>query len=286
MPDVAELEQLCILLERVQDTALQRRATRLYRALVEDLPNTASIALMRSRQSGKPVFRISGASMFRRIPGAPEARFLAIDIPLSRDRTSLQALERPEGMTRYVLTWSPSVVRLPRGATNLGHVDLTELKRILTDAVKRDRKKLLHELTHFVDVARLGREAWTAASRGYRSDTEDPAAYANHPLELNAYFQQLASAEREDFDAAMNGNDPAWDLWRWLDMDVKQTVREFTSKIERSVWSHLSERNKRRLRSRAALLFAEMQQQARSKLTDLAAEGDEDAQYVVQDADW
>jgi len=273
-------DRLEILIERAQDTELQRRAALLYRALVKALDKPIEAVLMRSRQTGHMVFRIRP---FGRVSGVRDARHLALDVPVRHDQTSLWPLERPEGITRYVLTWRPTIVYLPRGTTSLGQVSIRELRELLSRAVVQDREKLMHELTHFIDIVRLGKERWRAADRGYKTDTEDLERYANHPIELNAYYQQIAAAEREDFDIALNGDDPVWDLWQWADFDVKEAVGRFTSKIQRHIWQQMTEKNKRRFRKRAAMFYDEIRQQAREKLHELAADGDEDAQYALAD---
>jgi hypothetical protein len=50
------------------------------------------------------------------------------------------------------------------------------------------KNPLVHELVHFVDFMRI--KGWDKAISNYPAPDKDFAKYANHPVEMNAYFQQ------------------------------------------------------------------------------------------------
>lgn len=76
-----------------------------------------------------------------------------------------------------------------------------DARRVLTD--KKNRKVLVHEITHFVDAGRLGKERWKQSTKDYKSAEEDVVSYFNHPIETNARFQQGLDGVLEEYRAIL-----------------------------------------------------------------------------------
>lgn len=146
------------------------------------------------------------------------------------------------------------------------------------------RSPLLHELTHHVDARRM-RGGWGKAEKNYVDPKEDPEGYFNHPLEMNAYFQQGVASYTSDWKDILKDftpDDPNEDahavaLMNMMDME-KLSWREFLASVLRVLpsqfWGYLTQENKRRFTKRVYDLYDEIVGGSQRRLRDLRRKHD------------
>jgi len=169
-------------------------------------------------------------------------------------------------------------------------VDDLNYKLLVKRAVEKNKKQIVHELTHHLDYLRMG-GGWDEAERSYKTPEEDAEAYYNHPLEMNAYFQMGASPVVEEYQTLLadlekdtgpdNEGSGAHQMAVWSLSDMagstwdgflKDWVRGQTDKGK--FWENLTPKNRKRMQKRVYDLFDKTVLDAKRKLEELKRRGD------------
>jgi serine/threonine protein kinase len=153
-----------------------------------------------------------------------------------------------------------------------------------SDVVKNS---LIHELVHFVDFLRI--KGWYKAVSDYPDQDKDFVKYANHPVEMNAYFQQSIADFVKEYKAVIEkieddtgpDNDGSADhqtaVWRLMDTaheKLPQFMERWQSRFKPRVWESLSPENQKKMKARAYQLFDRITGDAKKRLKVLVDRGD------------
>ena len=165
----------------------------------------------------------------------------------------------------------------------------TEPKKSFVRAVSSAMVKnpLVHELVHFVDFLRI--KGWDKAVSNYPAPDKDFAKYANHPVEMNAYFQQSIADFVKDYKSVTEkieddtgpDNDGSSDhqtaVWRLMDTAYEKLphfMERWQAQFKPNIWKALSPENQKKMKSRAYQLFDRINSDAKKRLKVLVDRGD------------
>ena len=180
------------------------------------------------------------------------------------------------------------------GLKGLGQrfTDVDTSPRTALEGVKKHKNVLIHELIHYVDTRRIGDAGWEKSLKNYKSPDEDPVAYFNHPLELNAYFLQALSEMTAKIEETLSEINPrkndnthqtaVWSLDDWLNdyKDFKKFRRSFWAGYHFEAKKHLTSKNKRRQDKRVYDTWSKLYRKAQKTMDYLLKSGDEMAHMM------
>ena len=166
-------------------------------------------------------------------------------------------------------------------------------------AVEWKRTALIHEITHALDYKRFGTTRWKAAVKSYPKEprTARPAYY-NHPVELNAYFQQALAYATHKLTIALDEiggqyeNDRQAGVWKLYDyLQANDTFDKFWAVMARQLqvvdsiafMENVNAPNLRKFKRRAYGVWAEAMGNAQEAFDRLLAQGDEMALFMVRE---
>jgi hypothetical protein len=149
------------------------------------------------------------------------------------------------------------------------------------------KNPLVHELVHFVDFMRI--KGWDKAVSNYPAPDKDFAKYANHPVEMNAYFQQSIADFVKDYKSVTEKieddtgpeNDGSSDhqtaVWRLMDTAYEKLphfMELWQERFKPNIWKALSPENQKKMKARAYQLFDRINSDAKKRLKVLVDRGD------------
>lgn len=158
----------------------------------------------------------------------------------------------------------------------------------LKGTVKTLKKQIVHELVHHFDHLRM-EGGWGEADKSYVNPQEDSAGYYNHPLEMNAYFQQGAQEKVDEWQELKSRLDPTtgpdnegdnthqgavWRIDDFSNATYQTFLQSWKQGVGRTFWQNLTPKNQRRMQKRVYDLWYRITSEAKKIIKDLKRRGD------------
>ena len=157
-------------------------------------------------------------------------------------------------------------------------------KALVKSVVKRSKGKIIHELVHHIDYQRM-KGGWDEAEKSYVGLFQDKAKYFNHPIEMNAYFQQGSAPVMEEYKELLAGlrpdkpedTDHQLAVWNLGDMAVTPFngfFKDWKRHLLPDFWPSLTKANQRRMQKRVYDLYDHVVVGAQRRLKELRRQKD------------
>lgn len=171
---------------------------------------------------------------------------------------------------------------------------LLSWKEVVKDRVRKNKKEIIHELVHHMDYHRM-KGGWEEAEKSYSSPDKDWAEYYNHPLELNAYYQQgvepLISEHRKLLRDLESGTGPGNEgssahqlavmaLGDLAQASFEDLLKDWKFNVPVGLWDYLTQGNRRRMRKRLYDIYRKTVLDARERVRELQRRGDPMAEML------